>query len=398
MPSIKTALRNWVVATLGIQSGVLVSPAELASLRKGSSTSLTGSGAFLRATLLLAQDAARADIEVYNSKGELLPNHPVHSLLRAPNSFQTGFDFRRTVTSIALQNGNGMALIRHDANGDAVALEPLPINAATPAYDSENGIVYRVGSQFVGPESIIHLGAVPDPIRPLWFQSPLDVLSESFALASDSLAVSRALVRTGTAGKIVISADTGSDQLSESIQSRWETIHQTPEGASRPLVVRGGSTATSLVSGNASDVVLNAAKFSGEEIGRAYGVPPELLFFGGSYSQPDAARSYLEGGLALWLEAWASQIQAKLCRPGETVRLNADWIADGALKDSSQALTKLSMTGIVTANEARRRIGMPRSSDPRADALTITMPGGNAGAVGMSDGNAVASEGDSANA
>jgi HK97 family phage portal protein len=162
-------------------------------------------------------------------------------------------------------------------------------------------------------------------------------------------------------------------------------MHATPEGASRPLILREGMKAEK-ISQETSTTMLESRRFSIQEIARAFGVPPEMLYQQGGgalASQAETARAYADGAIAQWVSAWESEITRKLLPPGLHARFDTEILVRGSLRDAGNSYSKLVLAGVMSPNDARRRLGL----DPLAglDEPKVTMPGGASAMT--SDGN-----------
>ena len=128
---------------------------------------------------------------------------------------------------------------------------------------------------------------------------------------------------------------------------------------------------------------IESRKFSVQEIARAFGVPPEMLYQQGGgalASQVETARAYVDGALSQWVNAWESEITRKLCGPGERARFDVDILLRGNLRDAGMAFSKLVLAGVMSPNDARKRLGLEPLDG--LDTPTVSMPGGASAAAG----------------
>lgn len=339
--------------------------------------------AVVRATQLISADIARLEVLVYDNEGQVISDHPVSMLLnREASRWQSGYEFRRYTTAVALTHGNGLALIRRSSDGSVAELQPVPADAMSGEI-TEDGVVYRIGQTRLNGDQVVHVGCYPDHLNPCWFRSPLDAARHAMQLAADEDGAHAALVKTGSMGKIAISHPGAmSDQTVQAIRDAWMTMHATADGASRPLILREGMKAEK-ISQETSSSMLESRRFSVQEIARAFGVPPEMLFQQGGgalTSQSETARAYADGAIAAWASAWESELTRKLCRPGETVKIDTTPIVRGNLRDQGMAFSKLVMAGVMSPNDARHYLGLPPVAG--LDEPKVSMPGGNSAAVG----------------
>ncbi len=345
--------------------------------------------AVVRATQLLATDIARLPVRVETADGTPVDSPVAQLLEREASRWQSGFDFRRHVTAQALTTGNGIALIRRDQSGAVAELQPMP-DGAVSASMTEEGVVYKVGEIELASDQVLHVGAYPDTRNPAWYVSPIDACTAAMALAADEDAAHAGLVRTGSTGKVAISHPGAmSDETVRAIRDAWANIHATAEGASRPLILREGMKAEKLSQETATSM-LDSRRFSIQEIARAFGIPPEMLYQQGGgalASQVETARAYVDGGLAQWLRAWESELTRKLLPPGQYVRMDVDVLLRGNLVDKGTAFAKLVLAGVMSQNDARRRMGLPPIDG--LDMPTVSMPGAAAGIMGPNNAQGV---------
>ena len=353
---------------------------------------ITSLPAVVRATQLISADLARLPFHVVDSDGQLVDSPITQLMTRDASRWQSGYEFRRYITACALESGNGVALIRRDSSGAVAELQPMPTNAVSSEM-TEDGVVYKLAGTTLSSDQVLHLGCYPDPLRPDWFIGPMDAARAAFNLAADQDAAHSALIKS--CGKISISHPGAmSDQTVQAIRDAWQTMHSTPEGASRPLILREGMKAEKISESTSN--VLESRRFSIQEVARAFGIPPEMLYQQGGgalASQSETARAYVDGALAQWVSAWESEITRKLCRPGEHARLDVDILLRGNMRDAGMALSKLVLAGIMSGNDARHRLGLPPQEG--LDDAKVSMPGGmsavqgdNAGEGNMGDDNA----------
>ena len=353
--------------------------------------SLESIPAVVRATNLIAGDIARLPVAVHDSQGNLIPDHPVAQLMNAEASrWQSGFELRRFTTSVALTRGNGFALIRRASDGSVAELQPVPADAFLGEL-TEEGMTYRLNDTVLQADQLLHIGCYPDPRQPCWYRSPIDAAKSCVELAADQDAAHAGLVKTGSTGKVAIMHPGAmSDQAVQAIRDAWMTMHAQADGASRPLILREGMKAER-ISQETSATMIESRRFSVQEIARAFGVPPEMLFQQGGgalSSQAETARAYADGAMAAWASAWESELTRKLCRPGERVRFDLTPITRGNLRDQGMAYSKLVLAGILSPNDARHALGLPPVAG--MDIPSVSMPGGAAAQTGNPD-----AEGDS---
>jgi hypothetical protein len=354
--------------------------------------------AVVRATQLISTDIARLPVRVETEDGTPVDSPVVGLLTREASRWQTGFDFRRYLTAQALSSGNGIALIRRDNQGEVVELTPIAAGMTTALID-DDGVHYKIAGAMLEADQVIHIGCYPNIRNPAWYRSPVDACTAAFALAADENAAHAGLIKTGSTGKISISHPGAmSDQTVEAIRDAWKNIHATAEGASRPLILREGMKAEKL-SSETSTTMIESRRFSIQEIARAFGVPPELLYQQGGgalTSQAETMRAYTEGGILQWVRAWEAEFTRKLLPPGQFLKFDVDALLLGNFVDKADAFQKVVMSGIMAPNEARVRLGLPPLDD--LDDPKPLMPGAGSGAEQDSPNDAANETGGDSNA
>ena len=338
--------------------------------------------AVVRATQLIAADIARLPIRIEREDGKAVESPILTLLNREASRWQSSYEFKRYTTAAALTTGNGVAIIRRDGNGDIIELQPVPADSCIAEMKDE-GVEYRVGSSVLTSDQVLHVGAYHDQLNPAWYISPLDASGAAMRLAADQDAAHSALIRTGSTGKVALSHPGAmSDQTVEAIRNAWANMHATADGASKPLILREGMKAEKISQETATSNI-ESRKFSVQEIARAFGVPPEMLYQQGGgalASQVETARAYVDGALSQWVNAWESEITRKLCGPGERARFDVDILLRGNLRDAGMAFSKLVLAGVMSPNDARKRLGLEPIEG--LDTPTVSMPGGASAATG----------------
>jgi HK97 family phage portal protein len=342
--------------------------------------------AVIRATQLIAADIARLPVRIEDAEGKRVDSPIADLLNRDASRWQSAYEFRRYTTANALNAGNGIAIIRRDAQGAIVELQPVPSDAATVEL-TDQGVEYLIGAVRLSADQVLHIGCYPDPLNPAWYVSPLDAADFAMRLAADQDAAHSGLIRSGSTGKIAIRHPGAlADESVEAIRDAWATMHATADGASRPLILREGMSAEK-ISQETSTTNLDSRRFSVQEIARAFGVPPEMLFQQGGgalSSQAETARAYSDGAIAAWAAAWEAELTRKLCAPGQYAKIDTRPITRGSLRDQGMAWSKLVVAGIASPNDARMAIGLPPIDG--MDTPMVSMPGAASGI--LSEGNA----------
>ena len=175
--------------------------------------------------------------------------------------------------------------------------------------------------------------------------------------------------------------------LPEQLQQYQDTLNQSYATARRkgqiPLLSPGFGLAT--VGGlSAADIqLIELLKYSVEDVGRAFGVPPRML---GHFHEGAKVATTFEGH-AVDFERWSVQehvqrVQAQLttklvsaddATEGLVVRMPADRIRAGSWTEQVRAVDQaVAKAGVMTINEGRRLLRLP----PRPDGDRLLQPKG----------------------
>jgi HK97 family phage portal protein len=111
---------------------------------------------------------------------------------------------------------------------------------------------------------------------------------------------------------------------------------------------------------------LELRRYCVDEIARAFGVPPHLLFEMGRATWGNSAElgsNFVTFALARWLKAWCGEIRLKLFDEDERDTFYAEFLVDDLLKADisarAAAYAQLIAARVLNPNEARARENLP---------------------------------------
>ena len=335
----------------------------------------------------LSRTAARLE-DPFADEWTPVPDHPVTALLEAPSRrMPDPWLFWESLFRALFASGNAYAWIRRDprtrrpvelvpavcrvtrwapgpvAQYDLLLLDGLrglgePITALAP------DVLTLHGPGFDGLES-------PSPIHYAARQT-LSVM----ALSGEHQRALLSGVNLRTA--ITIVPELFGRILPEQLQQYQDTLNQSYATARRkgqiPLLSPGFGLAT--VGGlSAADIqLIELLKYSVEDVGRAFGVPPRML---GHFHEGAKVATTFEGH-AVDFERWSIQehvqrVQAQLttkvvsaddAADGLVVRMPADRIRAGSWTEQVRAVDQaVAKAGVMTINEGRRLLRLPPVPD-----------------------------------
>ena len=120
---------------------------------------------------------------------------------------------------------------------------------------------------------------------------------------------------------------------------------------------------------------LAAREFSLQEVSRIYAVPTPMIGENSksTYSNvTQMVKGYIDQCLSHHASMWAAEVQYKLLAPDETLEHDLSFVQRGTFNDEVASLNTAVVSGIMTPNECRARLGL--NPIPGGDNLH-TMPG-----------------------
>lgn len=321
--------------------------------------------AVVRGISLLSGDIARIGVRVIDRHGSPIDS-PVLSLLsREANPSLTGSAWRSWMVATSLTHGTAHSFVQRDGVGEPVALWPIAPGRVQIEW-SGMAPDYKLDGRVVDQYSIISLLAGPgDSGNPYACRSPLARCAPSLSLAVLQERVATALAESGRVGKISIThPGTLSTTAKMDLLDAYTRKHVTPEGASRPLVLDEGVRVERVGDGSLPGL-LDERRHAIMEVGRALGIPPQMLYQGDSgalSSQIEMQRQYVEGTVAAWCDRFSTAMTVRMLPPGQRVQLLAQDLTRGNLRDTASALKDLSYTGALLVADAREMLGLPAAA------------------------------------
>jgi HK97 family phage portal protein len=305
-----------------------------------------------RAVSLIAGDIARIDLEVSASGAD--------SLLRSPSPYMSAFEFRRAMTMQVLLWGNAFAAINRTVGGELlelILLDPdsvsLDLTGPRPIYKTR---MYGDLAQ----DQVFHLKA-PNT-NGLWGESPVNLCRSSLQLmaAQEQMAL-KAYENAGNPKIALVHPTKLSAEAMQRIEGDYMARHAGSSNAGRPLVLMEGMK-VERISSTLDDTGLDAARsYSIADVSRLYGVPTSMLGETGSSGYGSLewmGRAYVDGCLQAWLQAWASEIKAKLATPFDSVYFDVDELQRPGMAETMASLRTAVEAGFMTRNEARDELDM----------------------------------------
>jgi len=295
-------------------------------------------------------------------------NHPAFALLhRDANPWTPAPRILEQVVRDACLHGNGYLYINR-ANGEPRELIHLRPETVQVAYDMlTSEPTYTLVNQeqrAVDRSDLIHIQA--PSIDGIVGESPVIACREAIALnITLQEHVSRLFARGARPSGILRFPNALGDKAATKLQASWRSAHGGQNSGGTAVIEEGGEyQMLSLTSADAQ--TLELWTFSVNEIARAFGVPPHMLYELGRATWSNAGEmgaSFLRFTLSRWLTALEGELSLKLIAPEERDRFCIEFDTDTLLRADlaarADAYQKLIAARVINPNEARRWENLP---------------------------------------
>ena len=304
-----------------------------------------------RACSLIANDIARTDLTV----GDMT----VETLLRQPNRWQSGFEFRRSLTLQAALYGNAFALINRTRGGQLLELVPLSLESVSLNVSTGTPFYRTTEYGDVPTDSMLHIRAIG--IDGLWGESPVNLCKTSLSImAAQEDAQLEIMANAGNPKLALMTNDPLNEKARDAVAADFVAKHSGSANAGKPLVLAQGMKVEKISSTLEDAGIAGARQYSVEDVSRIYGVPVRMLGLESENATLGSlewtARAYLDFCLAHWFEAWKSEIAVKLAGVGTDIVFDTDYLSKPGLAEHYAALRTGVESGVITRNEARAQL------------------------------------------
>jgi len=358
---------------------------DLSSALDGSADALSNATVFACARVI-AQGLAQVPCLLQRSSAsggrEIAADHPLHDLLnRAPNGFQTSYDFRSWIGFQLALTGNAYVFVSRDTQGRPIELIPLTQGMVSVSNDQFGEIMYRLNipgqPAYASRESVWHIrGASWDGVMGLAF---MDVARSAVGLSRDLERFGAELFRNGARPSGLLTTDQPlTVEQHSSLSKAWNEQQTGIANAHRTAILSGGLRYQTMQTSANEAQFTEARRFQIEEICRAMGVNPLMIGHAtGSQAYASVEQMFLAHMMhtvaplhALFEQsAECSLLSAAEARNGYRVHLDNRSMMRGSAIDRANYLAVMITNGLMTQNEGRDFEGLDRVVDPDADRL-----------------------------
>ena len=321
-----------------------------------------------RACSLIANDVARTPLTVGDST--------LQALLERPNQWQSGYEFRRSMTLQALLYGNAFAVINRTRGGQLLELLPLGVESVTLDITRPEHIYRTSAYGEVAPQSMLHVRAIG--LDGLWGESPVRLCKTSLQImAAQETSQLNVMQNAGNPKIAMVHPGPLSASARQAITEDYMARHSGSENTGKPLVLAEGMR-VERISSTLDDAGISAARrYSVEDVSRIYGVPTSYLSetSNNAYGSMEwLTRMYLDACLSHWFAAWTSELGAKFA--AADAKFDTDGISKPSLAEQMAALRTGVESGVITRNEARARLDLPPLPGLDEPVLALNMGAG----------------------
>lgn len=376
------------------------------------------STAVMAAARMLAEDVAKLRWSIYRkgkdgSRTEA-KDHVLYKLLKQPNNWQNGFEFREMLQLGIILRGNGYAIIQRNNRGQPVALIPWNPDRVllwtgtngelfywlTAHNMHEQALLRRLAPQLVGPgsdtgsmiafEDMLHIRGFS--IDGLVGMSPITLAKEAIALSLSQEQQAARWMGQGAKPSGMLTTDQkltkeGAARIAADVKENWTGLRN-----SGRVIVGEQGLKFEKFDMTSSDLEFVASRnFQLQEIARMFRIPPHMI---GEMSRStnnniaQQAQEYINFTLTGYTDRWREKFSSTFDLYEDDLSVEFDYsdltTADMSSRINNWRIAIMSM--MATPNEARVDLGWKPLSDEGADKLHF--PANMAAAGSQSTGNA----------
>ena len=314
-----------------------------------------------RAVSLIANDLARVECTVTDGAAD--------ALLRSPNRFMSGFEFRRLMTMQCCLYGNSFALINRTQSGELFELIPLGVHTVTLDVTGREP-VYR--TSLYGDlrlDQVLHLRTMG--YSGMWGESPARLCNAALTvMAAQEQSQLKSMENAGQPKLALVHPGALNDKQRQMVAEQYVKQHAGSANAGRPLVLGDNMRVERISSTFDNDGIDTARRYSVQDVSRIFGVPVSYL---SEHSQATygsmewLGRMYVDHCIEHWAAIWRSEILHKLASPFDSVAFDLDLLQRPSMAEQMASLRTGVEAGFITRNEARARLDLdplPGLDDP----------------------------------
>lgn len=331
---------------------------------------------------ILAEDVAKIPLGVFrrlpNGGKEPAKDHFLHRLLRDPNDWQTGFEFKEMLQASLVLRGNGYAVAVRDGRGVPLYLVPIHPDRVGLFEAPSGEYFYAVTRNGLHEMAMLREQPILIPSRDMlhirWLSQWNSLLGSSrLAMVRESIGLSIGLEKhearfvgqgARTGGVLSTEQKFASKEAREQFRSEWQRVQGGPNNSGATAVLEQGLKWQPLGLTMVDSQFIESRNFQIRDIARAFNVPPYKLAIEGENEGPamvQMGQQYLNGPISGYCERWKAKGEKFFGLDGEDLFLEFDY-AHFVKADLLSRFTAYRQ-GVggpwMSVNEARRAEGLP---------------------------------------
>jgi HK97 family phage portal protein len=329
-----------------------------------------------------AEDLAKIPFNVYkptaNGGREIAKGHWLNDLLRKPNDWQTGFEFRELLQASLVLRGNGYAVTVRDGRGRPLYLVPIHPDRVGIWEAPDGQYFYAITRnglhEWAKLRELPFLVPAYDVLHLRWMSSWNSLLGTSrLSLVRESLGVSIGLEKhqarfvgqgARTSGVLSTEQKFASKETREQLRSEFQRLQSGPSNSGAIAVLEQGLKWLPMGLSMVDSQFIESRNFSVRDIARAFNFPPYRLALEGENEGPamvQQAQQYLNGPISGYCERWKAKFDQFFELDGENLFVDFDYSHFIKADQVSRYTAYRQSTGAAwqTINEARRSEGLP---------------------------------------
>jgi HK97 family phage portal protein len=330
---------------------------------------------------ILAEDVAKIPLGVFRrlSDGgkEAARDHFLHRLLREPNDWQTGFEFKEMLQASLVLRGNGYAVAVRDGRGIPLYLVPIHPDRVGLFEAPSGEWFYAVTRNGLHEMAMLREQPILIPSRDMlhlrWLSQWNSLLGSSrLAMVRESIGLSIGLEKhqarfvgqgARTGGVLSTEQKFASKEAREMVRSEWQRVQGGPSNSGATAVLEQGLKWQPLGLTMVDSQFIESRNFQIRDIARAFNVPPYKLAIEGENEGPamvQMGQQYLNGPISGYCERWKAKGEKFFGLDGENLFLDFDYghFVKADLLSRFTAYRQGVGGPWMSVNEARRAEGM----------------------------------------
>lgn len=343
-----------------------------------SGASVTSSTALEVTTVLdcvrvIAEGIAQVPLNIYQKTGrnrDILDTHPLHYLLHTkPNGWQSSFEMRESLAIRAALNGNAFAATPRSSTGEVMEIVPLLCGSVVPKQRTDYTMEYEVtppsgDRRTLSAEQIWHWRG------PSWNgivgMDVMNLAREAIGLAMVTESAHSKLHASGAriAGTYSVEGTLTAPQ-NKDLRDWLNKEYAGPENANKIMILDRAAKFLPQSQTGVDSQHLETRRYQVEEVCRAFRVLPIMVGYSDKASTYASAEQMFLAHIVHTLAPWYTRIEQSIAvqmlrerdlKAGIYAKFNAAGLARGAMKDTSDYLTKMVAGKIMSTNEAREKL------------------------------------------